>query len=259
MCSLLVGYMSDRFGRRRVSLTLLALISITMSTSQLLISTIDISVPFKYTIYSISKFSLGILCVGLFSVTYVLLFEIVSHKHITLVSNLNVYLFVLGELIITVVSYVFQSWHVINWFIAAYSFTIFLIACYFLPESPRYLIVHKRYDELYVRLKYIARVNGSDRYFDTMNENEVIDNLLKNLNGKNDEDSNGGETVKNKSILSYIVKSKRHLFIRVVYLSYIWFSLQLVYFGIGLGRFLIKAFSYQILFKNIYILRCDQY
>lgn len=227
--SLVIGYLSDRFGRKRITIVLLVLITTTISSSQLLISVFNMPVPIKYAIYSTSKFLLGIGCTGLFSVAYVLLFELASQKRITLVSNINVYLFVVGELVVAVLSFVFQSWHVINWFIAAYAFVILLMSVHFLPESPRFLIVSKRHNELYQRLKYMAKINGTKSSFDKINEKDVIDSLLnKNVSNRQDDPR------KNESIFEYIFKSK-HLVMRVALLSYIWLSLQLVYFGISLG------------------------
>lgn len=252
MLSLFVGYMSDRFGRKRVSVTLLGLATITITTSQLLISRhvgLGLNVPLKYAIYSTSKLLLGTLCVGLFNVTYVLLFELVSHKHVTLVSNVNVYMFVLGELVVALLSYLFKSWHVINWFIAAYSLLVLVLAALFLPESPRFLIVHKRFDELYARLKYIARVNGKEASFESMNENEVIDRLC-NWQTTHQTDTFVDQSHTNEGIFTYVIKSRRRLWSKVVFLSYTWLSLNLVYFGISLGNFCYGKFFF-ILFRGV--------
>ena len=56
------------------------------------------------------------------------------------------------------------------------------IACYFLPESPRYLLATKRYAALILILEKMAKFNGIDleiepNYFETSHENkEKINN-----------------------------------------------------------------------------------
>ena len=37
---------------------------------------------------------------------------------------------------------------------------IVVIGCFFIPESPKFLISKKRYHEARIALKYIAKVNG---------------------------------------------------------------------------------------------------
>ena len=257
--SLVIGYLSDRYGRKKVTLILLGLVAITISTSQLFISSVfNLPVPVKYSIYSLSKFLLGILCVGLFTITYVLLFELTARRHVTMVSNINVYLYVLGEIAVAALSFMFRSWHVINWFMAAFSLLVLVLTAYFLPESPRFLIVHKRYNELYRDLRRIAMINGREARFDEMNERDVIDSLLDNFNNnKNnsviDHENCEDTQMRELSIIGYLVKSRRHLFARVILLSYIWFTISLVYFGISLGEsilnfIIIKAFREVYLF-----------
>lgn len=92
--SLFVGYFSDRFGRKYVCLILLALVTFTIGTSQLLVSARMFGMPFyyKYAIYATNKFLLGVLGLGLYSAAYILLFELTTSKYVTIVSNVSQFL-----------------------------------------------------------------------------------------------------------------------------------------------------------------------
>lgn len=255
--SLVIGYLSDRYGRKCVSLVLLGLIALTIGSSQLLIVLFSLAVPLRYAIYSTSKFLLGMLCVALFSITYVLLFEFTARRHVTMASNINVYMFVVGELVVAAISYFSRNWHVINWSMSAFALIILLLAVYFLPESPRFLIVHERYTQLYADLRRIALVNGRRRRFEQMNERDVIESLVENFhnqdnNRHNDDIENGKPLVDTlpqqftpatpprESIIRYLIKSRRLLFARVFLLGFVWFSISFVYFGVSLGKFRIS-------------------
>lgn len=76
------------------------------------------------------------------------------------ISIYNMTVFAVGELMILAVSYYFRNWHVQNIFIAIYSFLISMGILFFVPESPRFLIANKRYQEAAKILSKISKFNG---------------------------------------------------------------------------------------------------
>lgn len=99
------------------------------------------------------------------------------------------------------------------------------------------MVVNKRYDELYSKLEYISKINGKQDAFRELGEKSVMESLLN----KPSDDDNKLVKDQNETIFGYIFKSNnKHVLIRVLLLSYIWFSLSLVYFGISLGNITFK-------------------
>ena len=95
--------------------------------------------------YFISQFLIGFTSYVLYVTSYVLLLEITTTKNSTIVSNVNLYLFVVGELLALLIGYVLRNWHWINYFLTFYSILIVLMVALVLPESPRYLVTLKKY------------------------------------------------------------------------------------------------------------------
>lgn len=117
LCSaLFIGYASDRYGRKTVSISVLIAFCIQMLVSQLLqIKWFGLSSRMQFVVYSLSQIVLGVCGNGIFAVSYILLIELTTSEYSTIVSNINLYMYVFGELIIVLVAYFARDWHIINW------------------------------------------------------------------------------------------------------------------------------------------------
>jgi len=137
------------------------------------------------------QFLLGFTSYSLYVTSYVLLLELTTPKYSTIVSNNNLYFYILGEMIALLLGYFARDWHIIIWCVGAYSIIIVLIICFYLQESPRYLIARKMYKEALLVLNKIALTNGKEFLIeefelsnlnDTTNDNEKCVRLLKKSN-----------------------------------------------------------------------------
>lgn len=267
LSGLFSGYFSDRFGRKRLCIVMCILLSLTLIIGELVqLGKTSLSITFKYTIYTISQYLIGFASYVLYVTSYVLLIEMTTSKYTTLVSNFNLYMYVVGELIILLVAYLTRSWHLINWIMAGFSVILVFLVLFTLPESPRFLLARKQYTKAFLVLKRIALLNGkvgtlcSENDFKSLIINEeaqaqsssssssstsssgsatkasknVDDDDKQILSSSNDTDSKASSTESSlRQVLNYL-KLKSNT-IKTIFLAYMWISLSLIYYGVSLG------------------------
>lgn len=228
-----VGYFSDTYGRRKVSLVIYVLFCAAQIVNQFFqLSFFPFSWLTRYIIYSVAQFIIGFTANGLFNVTYTLLFELVAAEYVQLVSNINLCLYVTGEIAVNIVALISRDWEVVNWFVAAFS-TLVLVFCFvFLPESPQYLVEKRKEKELAQFLRRVARVNNMR--VDVLNDDHIdMEKLSADEKSENNNDTDS--STQNKSILKTIFASKSQL-MKISFLGIIWFGLSMVYYGVSLGN-----------------------
>ena len=223
------GIISDRYGRKLSTLILIFMLSITLVTTQLLLL-INTTFLIQYVIFSVSQFLCGIISNCLYCTAYVLLLEITTDKYHTIVSNINLYFFVIGELIVLLAYYLTRSWYWLAWIISIYSVLFAIIAYIMLPESPRWLIIQKRYDDAVAVLNKAARINGSDKRFET-ELSQYIEYLQENNNNK--ETSNQSKLNTRQIFKTIFLPNTNKM--NIYYLIYIWIAISLLYFGVSMG------------------------
>ena len=225
--AIFTGYFGDRYGRKRSVLVILILLFLTLFLSQLIqIELLNISFIVKYITYLIAQTLIGLLTISLYCLSYILLLEITTNHYHVIFSNIILYAYVFGEIVVLVVAYFARDWKIINWFLTGYSF-IFIIPCAIsLKESPRLLARRFQYDDAIQILRDISKINGTFIKFDqeeNYKEMLIEENKVKLEN----------VTSKPNFIKEFCCGKK--LFIQAILLSYIWTSLNLLYYGVTLG------------------------
>jgi len=244
LVSFFMGYFSDKYGRKTICLIMSILMSLSIILSELFqLEIFGLSINSKYIIYFISQFFIGFTSYVLYVTSYVLLLEITTTKNSTIVSNVNLYLFVVGELLTLIIGYVLRNWHSINYFLIFYSILIVLMVALVLPESPRYLVTLKKYRKAYKILKRIAKVNGTSQKL--LNENEMIRLFKSSVSNKNKEQEENNplneqfnnkyiEKEKDTTLIDYLTNPLFNL-IKTFILTYCWIALSMIYYGVSLG------------------------
>ena len=244
LSSFFMGYFSDKYGRKTICLLMSILMSLSIIMNELLqLEIFGLEINSKYLAYVISQFILGFTSYVLYVTSYVLLLEITSSKFSTIVSNINLYMYVVGEFIALLVGYFARDWHVINIFLAGYSVFVVMMVAFILPESPRYLIAQKKYKKAYDVLRAIAKSNQKKEFI--LKESEL--SLLYETNQEsgdsfpNETDNNVLENIEinvkvkeSQSMLEYLVNPIFNL-VKTFLLTYIWIALSMIYYGVGLG------------------------
>ena len=234
------GTLGDRFGRRAGVLFFSISLTISLVVSQFfMITTLEIDVEVKYTIYCVSQFLIGMLVNGLYGTAYVLLMEFTTEKHKTIFTNINSYFYIFGELLVLVVYYIFKSWHVLNWFLALNSFLLLVLIYFLLPESPAWLISCERFDEANQIFKKMAKINGKKSYKSPVFLSE--ENADTKTFFGDDEHSRRSVQSKSFKCIDYDLFMLKEIFvpqktfIKTCLLIYVWAAIMLIYYGISLG------------------------
>lgn len=99
LCSFFMGYISDKYGRQTVCLSMSLLMSCSIIISESLqMEFFNLGFNTKFFIYCVLQLLLGFTSYSLYVTSYVLLLEMTTSKYSTIVSNFNLYMYVLGEL-----------------------------------------------------------------------------------------------------------------------------------------------------------------
>ena len=157
--------------------------------------------------------------------------EFTTDEHKTKISNLNAFMYVLGEFVVALVYYFSRDWNFLCWFIALYSFLILILAYAFMYESPVWLMESKETKckaKALEILRKMAKTNGRHEYWEKME--------LENYQANSDESTKMDliAVKSNASILKSIFTPKKIL-IKTCLLFCVWISLILLYYGISLG------------------------
>ena len=90
---------------------------------------------------------------------FLLLMELTSSSHTSLACFITSIAYTVGEILIALFASISRDWLLLKWIVSVY-FAICLPYAYFVPESPYWLLSQKRYKELELFLREIARTNG---------------------------------------------------------------------------------------------------
>lgn len=237
--ALFTGYLGDRFGRRKLILVALISTFLIYLITQLLIQTdlFELTFQVKYIIYLIQQFLIGLLAINCYCIAYILVLEFTIHKHHVLFSNIILYSYILGELIVLLVSYFIRDWKNINYFITAYSFVFIIPAIFLVKESPHLLIKQNKHDKAIDVLISVAKFNNRSKRSGNVDVNgnrfELFDNeTYKRL--LNDEQRDVETKSSVKQFFKEFLSTKRKCF-QAFLLMFVWISLSLLYYGITLG------------------------
>ena len=235
-----MGFFADKYGRWKCSIIVSLCLVLMLAISDLLQSKyIDLSKHTKYVAYCVIQFAVGALSRGLYCISYTLLIEFSTAKHSTRLTNMFMYNFVFGQLILLSFSYTLRNWHTLNWIITLFVIFVTVIFSVVLGESPRFLMNNKRFGQAADVFVRIARMNGNKNV--NWLKTEFVEAKIENM------------LISNQSIhsLSYQKESAKQSFdemagklfwplpnlVKTVMFVYIWTSLNLVYFGVSLGNY----------------------
>lgn len=223
------GVFGDTFGRRSSSLFFLLCLTISLLVPQLLVlPQFPFSFTFKYISYSVGQFLIGFSVNCYFTSTYILLVESTTERYRTKFANIVSYMYVLGQLFCLIVYYLTQSWHILNWSMAVFSLVMLVVAFFFLPESPLWLLSVGEVDRAVEILKKIATINKRTAEFEVLlDEMQVLKDNVEKQKPK----FSIRNIIGDLEITQLFVPTRN--LIKLVAVLYIWLSLILLYYGIS--------------------------
>jgi hypothetical protein len=85
--------------------------------------------------------------------------ELTSSSHTSFACGLTLIAYTIGEFLVAVFAYIARDWLLLKWITSIY-FAISIPYLYFVPESPYWLLTRKKYKELEISLRQMAKLNG---------------------------------------------------------------------------------------------------
>ncbi|XP_043826811.1 steroid transmembrane transporter SLC22A24-like [Dromiciops gliroides] len=147
---LIWGYLSDRFGRKRMLLPSFLMVAVSSTGAAFAPS---------FLAYCCFRFLLGFSMSGLILGSASLVMEWMASQQRPLVAVMIGLCLSLGHLFLGVLAYGIHDWRKLQLVVSAPFFVFFLIS-WWLPESARWLIVHNKCDDALKVLRQVAKING---------------------------------------------------------------------------------------------------
>jgi len=175
-----------------------------------------------YVTYCILRFITGVSGMGQFLIVFVWGVEATGKKYRTLIGCLYQAFFSLGSILLGVVAYYVRSWRALHLILGLPMFLPLVF--YWLPESTRWLITKKRFDEARKVIEKAAKMNKK-----CVPEHLLIDQSVKEIDGSGADEDHGPQQSEN---LIQIFRT-RVLCVRIVVMSFAWIAVCMSFFGIS--------------------------
>ncbi|KAK7085072.1 hypothetical protein SK128_006273 [Halocaridina rubra] len=236
------GYLTDAIGRRPVVLWSSCL-SIIVSLLTAASPTIETYIFMRGLIQAVDN--------GYYVACFVFAMEICSVRERTHLGALFTIPFALGYMLIPGIAYFVRQW---QWLQVALTFPSFYLLIYFwvLPESPRWLILHGRYEEALKIFKSAAKFNRRSLPPDQ----EMLDSMKRIVFEESHlievQERKTTKTLSNRVCMTakayLVVLVNPDLRKRASIVFFLWLAAGLVYYGVGLNATNISADPYMYMF-----------
>merc|ERR1711988_411130 len=235
------GWASDKFGRRP-SILVASLIQI--------ISTVIASFSTNYIMFIFFRFIIAFSVSGVFECAFVLVMEIVSPELRTPFGIMTQFPFAIGVCILPLVAYFIRDWNHLQ---LAISVPCLVLASYywFIPESPRWLIQARKFNEAKDVLVQAAKENGNKIPEDA----EFLD-MIKSLDEKRESEETSTEATTFSEKFAAAFHEIKLLFAtpqmrkRTITIFITWLVIAMVYYGLSFNSKNIGGDIYISMFIN---------
>ncbi|XP_023232364.1 organic cation transporter protein-like [Centruroides sculpturatus] len=208
------GQLSDRFGRKRISL--LCVIGAGISGVICMLSP-------TYTLFAASRFFIAFFRSGSYICMYVLVMECVGKEYRSHVGLIQKYGWATAYIILPAIVWLVRDWFYIQ-LIATLPFFLLLSIYWLVPESPRWLLSQNRLEEAETILKRCLKENN----IKVENLREIVLFLSEKI--KNEM----GDKKKRQANILDLFKTP-NLRKKTLILCYAWFSSAFGYYGLSLN------------------------
>ncbi|XP_072356423.1 solute carrier family 22 member 7-like [Scyliorhinus torazame] len=147
--ALLFGYLSDKFGRRRM--LLLALLCTALFGMLSSFST-------SYLMFAVTRFLCGVGLTGMSIISIILTVEWTDMEHRTLVAVMSSLTWSVGNMFLALIAYLIRDWRWLLFTVTTPSL-IAAAVCWWIPESARWLLANGKTEEAQVSLWKCAKMN----------------------------------------------------------------------------------------------------
>merc|ERR1711953_1472435 len=235
------GWASDKFGRRP-SILVAALIQI--------VSSVVASFSTNYIMFIFFRFIIAFSVSGVFECAFVLVMEIVSPELRTPFGIMTQFPFAIGVCILPLVAYFIRDWNHLQ---LAISLPCLVLTSYywFMPESPRWLIQARKFNEAKAVLTEAAKENGKN-----IPDSAEFLEMIKSLDEKKDpvEASTEPSTLAEKFASAFteikLLFATPQMRKRTITVFITWLVIAMVYYGLSFNSKNIGGDIYISMFIN---------
>ncbi|XP_042224820.1 organic cation transporter protein-like isoform X2 [Homarus americanus] len=237
--AVILSELSDKFGRRTIAL---------LSSVGILVSSVCVTFTTHYVAFIILRFLVAAFGSGVFLPNFVILMEVVGPEGRTTMGMMYQGFFSIGFMVLPAIAYFVREWRYLQLYISVPS-VILLLYYWWLPESPRWLIMQGRHQEAFEILKEAARVNGG-----SMPQKEEMDVLMAHVN-KEKTQAKLTQTRVFKKVTQFFksiitLLSTKNMRRRCLIIFFAWFVVSMVYYGLAFSGGNINASIYLIVFLS---------
>ncbi|KAL5273028.1 hypothetical protein ACFFRR_000038 [Megaselia abdita] len=212
VASVVSGWISDKFGRRTILMC--------SATLQVIIGTL-IAFSNSLIMYMVLRTMMGYVSMTVAVLNCILAVELVSGKYRTLIGILNMVPVALSYIIISSIAYFIRDWRQLQ-IVISLPWSLLLLIWFCVPESPRWLLVMNKYDELEVLIRRIAKMN-----------NRTLPTNLRKILEASPKETDGATTSNQVNPLKIAFNSH---YLKTTCLTLItWFTLIGLYFSLTLN------------------------
>ncbi|XP_041980326.1 organic cation transporter protein-like [Aricia agestis] len=223
----LTAFISDTFGRR------VAVIGTAVAPA--LVGLIR-SFSTSYVMYVTLEFLDSAVGAGVYSSGFILALEMVGLKRRVLGGNIISCTFALGQAFVALVAWAVPEWRTLTRVLYVPSF-IFIVYCFFLEESVRWLLSKGNKKEAARIIFKAAEVNKKKLSPETIRQLTEEDEIVQ------DKPETEPEKKKTDSIVLQVLKS-RVIMIRLVVCSFWWITVTFIYYGLSINSVSLAGNSY---------------
>ncbi|CAF1095837.1 unnamed protein product [Adineta steineri] len=174
---LITGPACDRIGRRKLLIGLSLGLYVVTGITQTLLQFVRMGVNTKFILLIINQLVSGI---DPYGIVFLLMMELTSSTHTSFAAGVSLIAYTLGEILFTGFARLARNWLNLKWLMSVY-YAVTIPYLYFIPESPYWLFSRKKYDELEVCLRRIAKTNRREEsewlpyYKELVEESRIVE------------------------------------------------------------------------------------
>ncbi|XP_075920761.1 solute carrier family 22 member 7 [Petromyzon marinus] len=209
--SLVFGYLSDRYGRRNALLGSYVLNAVTGTAAAWAPS---------FSSFTAMRFLLGVSLSGIIVNTLSLSVEWLDQGHRTFAGTSGGFAWSTGNMALGLLAYLLRGWQQLQLVVTSPIYFC-ILTWWFIPESPRWLLVRGRAREAHRNLSLCARINGRTKFGSEVTVEALQDAVEKE------------RTTQNSTFL-HLFRSPR-MRKHTLAAGVVWFCTTLTYYGISLN------------------------
>uniref|UniRef100_A0A1B6E2F2 Major facilitator superfamily (MFS) profile domain-containing protein n=2 Tax=Clastoptera arizonana TaxID=38151 RepID=A0A1B6E2F2_9HEMI len=149
------GFIADKFGRKR---------SFVLSCLLYIVSGPAAGFTQSFLVFTIARFFIGIAGSGVYESAYTILTEIAVKKRRTIFGCTFNMSYPVGYITLAIIAFYFQSWRSLQYAISIPTLFL-LIHCWFIPESPRWLLAQGRRADAWQVIQGVEKSLIPDDFF----------------------------------------------------------------------------------------------